>query len=370
VTATVVGAGIAGACVAFGLARRGTVVTVVDAALEGRATAAGAGIIQPWSSAATGTYYDLYARGAAHYPALLDRLGALGVDDLGHRRCGSLVVAGDATAVDTVEARLGARRADAPEMGDIERLGAAALRERFPPLRDGLHGLSISGGARVDGRLLVAGVLAAVERLGGTVRRGDVALTSAGERVVVRVDGDVVAGDVVVVAGGAWSRPLLEPTGVAVDVEPQRGQIVHLHLDGVDSARWPTVVSVGDHYLVPFGGGRIVAGATRETGSGFDARVTAVGLRQVLDDALSLAPGLAAATVVEVRVGLRPLAPGATPSVGPLPGHEAAYVATGYGAAGLTMAPVLGDALAELILTGTAPFDLPPVPVPPAPPAR
>ena len=152
---------------------------------------------------------------------------------------------------------------------------------------------------------------------------------------------------------------MLAPLGAAIDVEPQRGQIVHLHLAGVDTSTWPTVVPVGEHYLVPFDGGRIVAGATRETGSGFDARVTAGGLRQVLDDALALAPGLADAALVEVRVGLRPLAAGMVPTVGPMPGLAGTYVATGYGAAGLTMAPVLGDALAELIVTGRSPFELP-----------
>src|SRR5688572_4572846 len=92
----VVGAAIAGAAVAFGLARRGAPVTVVDDARDGRATAAGAGIIQPWASAVSGTYYDLYARGAAHYATFVDQLAELGIDDIGYRRSGSLVVSADA----------------------------------------------------------------------------------------------------------------------------------------------------------------------------------------------------------------------------------------------------------------------------------
>lgn len=359
----VIGAGIAGACVAFGLARRGATVTIVDDELEGRATAAGAGIIQPWGSAASGSFYELYARGAAHYPTLLAQLEELGSADLGFRRSGSLIVGTDIAEIDAVESRLRRRRPDAPLMGDVERLDDAALVERFPPLRRGLHGVWVPGGARVDGRRLVAGVLTAVARLGGAVVAGSVVLTP-GPRPTVRVDGSEVGCDAVVVAGGAWSRSLLHPVGVDVDVEPQRGQIVHLQVGGIDTGGWPTVVPVGDHYLVPFDDGRIVVGATRETGSGFDARVTAAGLRSVLDDALTLAPGLAGATVLETRVGLRPLAAGGTPSVGPLAGSDALFVAAGYGAAGLTMAPVLGDALAELVLTGRAPFALPPVPVP------
>jgi D-amino-acid dehydrogenase len=226
-------------------------------------------------------------------------------------------------------------------------------------LRDDLHGLNVSGGARIDGRRLVAGVLTAAERRGATVRREAVTVTSQDGRASVDVGGAAPAADAVVVTGGAWTRPLLAPLGIAVDVEPQRGQIAHLHLAGAPTGSWPTVLAVGDHYLVPFEDGRIAAGATRETGSGFDPRLTAAGVRRVLDDALALAPGLADATLVEVRVGLRPLAAGAIPTVGALPGHDDLFVATGYGAAGLTMAPVLGDALAELVVTGRAPFPLP-----------
>ena len=46
----VVGAGILGASTAYHLAREGCEVTLVDRADEGRATAAGAGIVCPWGS--------------------------------------------------------------------------------------------------------------------------------------------------------------------------------------------------------------------------------------------------------------------------------------------------------------------------------
>jgi D-amino-acid dehydrogenase len=104
------------------------------------------------------------------------------------------------------------------------------------------------------------------------------------------------------------------------------------------------------HYLVAFDQGRVAVGATREDGTGFDPRVTAAGQLQVLNDALSVAPGLADATLIETRVGLRPLADDAMPLVGAVPGHPGLFVATGYGAAGLTMGPLLGDALARTML--------------------
>ena len=111
----------------------------------------------------------------------------------------------------------------------------------------------------------------------------------------MRAGGERIEADAVVVAAGAWAPALLAPVGVPLAVEPQRGQITHLHLDGVDTAAWPVVLPPGSHYLIAFEGGRVVAGATRERGAGFDHRVTAAGQAEVLNQALAVAPGLAGA---------------------------------------------------------------------------
>jgi D-amino-acid dehydrogenase len=164
--------------------------------------------------------------------------------------------------------------------------------------------------------------------------------------------------DVAVVACGAWVNSVLEPLGYQLAVEPQRGQIAHLLLEGSDTASWPSVLPLASHYIVSFDAGRIVVGATRETGSGFDARITAGGVFEVLSNALSVAPGLVSASLIETRVGLRPLATRHGPYLGPLVGLPTLFVNTGFGPAGLTMAPVAGAALAQLILTGSCDLDL------------
>ena len=173
-----------------------------------------------------------------------------------------------------------------------------------------------------------------------------------------RSGGETIAADVVVVAGGAWTTELLEPLGLdwTVDVEPQKGQIIHLGLE-VDTSRWPVLLPVGPHYLLAFDDARVVVGATRELGSGFDTRVTAAGQAEVLATALSVAPGLADATLLETRVGLRPLARG-LPTIGPVPGIDGLLVGTGLGAAGLTIGPLWGRLLAELVRGDEPSFDL------------
>src|SRR3954451_9968032 len=97
----IVGAGVVGASAAFHLARSGADVTVFDAQLEGRATAAGAGILCPWLSETDDeAFYRLYAAGAAYYPTLASLLSEAGETDLGYRRCGALAVSADPEDLD------------------------------------------------------------------------------------------------------------------------------------------------------------------------------------------------------------------------------------------------------------------------------
>ena len=72
-----------------------------------------------------------------------------------------------------------------------------------------------------------------------------------------------------VIAGGAWSQAFGDQLGVHIPVEPQRGQIIHLGLADTDTSSWPIISAVRGHYMVPWPDGRVVVGATRETGIGF-----------------------------------------------------------------------------------------------------
>jgi D-amino-acid dehydrogenase len=357
----VVGGGVAGAAAAWSLARGGAAVTVVDHAGPGAATAAGAGIVQPWSSTTEGPFGELYGAGAAAYPRLVAELAEDGATDVGWAVPGSLVVDDDRARLDEVAARVRVRTAGLPGAGTVERLSPAEARALFPPLAPELGAVLVPGGGRVDGRRLRAGLLAAARRHGAELVTGE-ARTRLDARgaTVVTVDGERVPGDDVVLAAGAWTDRLLAPLGRSIGVTAQRGQLVHLFAAGEPTGRWPSVLPPGGHYLVAFEEGRVVAGATRETGSGFDPRSTAAGLREVLDRALAVAPGLAGATLLETRVGLRPVSDRGRPVIGAVPGRPGLWVLAGFGAAGLTLGPLAGRALADLLITGRAEADLSP----------
>lgn len=346
----VVGAGIVGASTAFHLADAGVEVVVVDRSHPGTATRAGAGILCPWPTAATDDeFVALYVAAAEAIPEIVERLTELGSSDHSYRRIGAIALAGDADELAAIERRVAIRSATSRVVGEIHRVDGLEAQRRFPPLRSSHAGLWIEGGARLDGRAMTAALLAAA---GIEPRHGLAALVVRDDRACgVEVDGELVEADAVVVAGGAWSRELLATQGVDIDATPQKGQILHLDVRArtgwSPTDDWPSILAPGPHYLVPFDGGRVVVGATRETGSGFDTRVTVAGQREVLDAAMRWAPGLVDATVIETRVGLRPLASAGRPTIGPVAGLPGLFIGTGLGASGLTIGPLAGRLLAD-----------------------
>jgi D-amino-acid dehydrogenase len=356
----VVGSGIVGAACGYAASLLGADVTLVDAAAPGRATAAGAGIICPWAAVTEDpAWYAFSCAAVREYPALIASLDA---DDVSYRRVGALVLADGDDELERIRARVVARRAQAPEIGDVRILGDGEAERLFPPLRPGTRAVFIGGAARVDGRRLAGALTDAARRNGAQVRTGWATLACHGESVAgVAVDGELIEADAVVAAAGAWTRGLAEPAGVSVRVVPQRGQIMHIGLGSADTGDWPVVLpSASGHYLLAFGDSRVVAGATWEPDAGFDVRVTPGGMYEVLANALAVAPGLALGTHLETRVGLRPASPDGRPLLGAVPGVAGLVVATGLGANGLTAGPYAGTIAARVALGLPVAMDLGP----------
>ncbi|MDT8915407.1 FAD-dependent oxidoreductase [Amycolatopsis sp. PS_44_ISF1] len=357
----VIGSGIGGAATAYHLAAAGAEVVSVDAPRPGVATEAGAGIVSPWTSRWDDQLYPLAAAAGAYYPRLAAALAEEGQDS-SYEVVGGLVVSDSAAELDEAQARLAARVADAPVAGTVSRLDPAQARALFPALAPELGAVHLSGAGRVDGRRMRRALIAAAKQRGARFARALASLrpntpADRGPWRVAAGDEELTA-DAVVLSAGAWSASVAEPLGVEVPVAPQRGQITHFELPGTETAAWPVVLPRTSHYLLAFPGGHVVAGATRETGSGFDHRVTAAGQREVLDHALAVAPGLADSTLAETRIGFRPSTPDALPLLGPVESRPGLWLATGFGPAGLTLAPYAGKLIAELVLGGEVPAGL------------
>jgi D-amino-acid dehydrogenase len=352
----IIGGGIVGWSAAYRLARHGASVAVIDNSVEGYATAAGAGIVSP----GTGIHgreetAELSKAAVEWYPTLVSELAEDGQDETGFASPGTLFVftdEGEYARLPEVKA-FAERRRDAGmrSIGEISELSGGEARDLFPALADIPGALYMSEGSRVNGRLLRDALRNAAMGRGAEEVRGSVSVDDATLRDrTLGVDGSNVGFDQLLLAAGAWTRELAAAMGVAVPVVPQRGQILHLSVPGVETTTWPVIHGFHNHYLLAFPTNRVVAGATREDGTGFDYRMTAGGIQQELNEALRVAPGLANASLEEIRVGFRPMSEDGLPILGRIPGAERVFVATGHGPGGLTLGPVSGAAVADVML--------------------
>ncbi|HEU0024010.1 MAG TPA: FAD-dependent oxidoreductase, partial [Thermoleophilaceae bacterium] len=173
-----------------------------------------------------------------------------------------------------------------------------------------------------------------------------------GERVTgVRTDVGTIACEHVVIAAGAWSAGLAP--GGGVPVRPVKGQILELRTRSVRDEALDRIVRTPRCYLVGRGDGRVVLGATMEE-QGYDTAVTAGGVHRLLEHAWEVLPEVHELELERASAGLRPGTPDNLPVIGA--GDPSGLVwATGHWRNGVLLAPLTGEAVAELLAGGRVP---------------
>lgn len=356
----IIGAGVLGASTAYHLSKNGVSVTVVDRFDKGQATDAAAGIICPWiSQRRNKAWYTLVRKGAKYYTSLIEQLQLDGETETGYNRVGAISLHKEPEKLLKLAERAIKRREEAPEIGEVAVLSPAQTKELFPVLSEEYGSVLVSGGAKVNGRALRNALINASKKHGATYISGDAKLAKKADLVTgVQVGENRIQADQVILTCGAWSKELLQPIGINFKVVPQKAQIIHLKISNKDTHNWPVVMPPNNQYILSFDNGRIVMGATHEDEAGFDTRVTAGGMNEILGKCLEVAPGLNDGTVLETRVGFRPFTPGFLPIIGKLPTHENVLLANGLGASGLTSGPFLGAELARLAMGDPMELDI------------
>jgi glycine oxidase len=204
---------------------------------------------------------------------------------------------------------------------------------------------------------MTAALLAALAADGVEVRGGE-EVTEAlldGERIVgVRTEsGEELMAGAVILATGAWSGTASWlPERARPPVRPVKGQILELR---APNGRPPCerIVASERVYLVPRPDGRLIAGATTEE-RGFDSTVTAGGVHELLREAYRLLPDVAEMELLESMAGLRPGTPDNLPLIGP-GALDGLVLACGHYRNGILLAPLTGNAVAELPDDGELP---------------
>ena len=356
----VVGAGIVGAATARALAARGIAVDLIDAGeVSGGTTGLGEGNVL-CSDKDAGPELDLAVLGLAAFDAVERRYG----ERARIRRKGALVVHRDAAALAAEPARL-------------ERLAAAGVRcellepEQARALEPGL-GADLLGASyfpddlQCDPRAIARAMAEAPGVAVHTRTRVERIVPGEGVRTADRT----LRADAVVLAAGPWSAELARGAGLALPLEPRKGQLarlrgaLHVRHKVFDSAYLANVTAPEAGLQVSTviettWDGDVLVGSSRER-RGFDTTVDPAVTQAMLERAAQLMPEIAGLELVDAWAGLRPWLPDGLPALGPSRALPGLWMATGHEGAGVGLGPISGELLAAALCGDRPALDLTP----------
>jgi glycine oxidase len=361
----VIGGGLIGTSISWRLRQAGLDVAVIVGERSAAASGVAAGMLAPVTEVTftEQRLLDLNLASLSRYADFVAELETASDLPTGLRRTPNLSVAYDADDA----ARLAAFADFLARVGhSAERLTSRESRRHEPLLAPTIRsGLLVEGDWSCDNRLLWRALIKAAHRMGVRELPGFVHRVTSSDGVVTGVelaDGSRIGAGWVVVANGAWAGQI---DGLPdLPVRPVKGQIVRL-----DPGRLPSpsltiraYVRGAEIYLVPRESGReVVLGATVEE-LGFDHRVTAGAVYELLRDGRTVMPMSAEYALAETSVGWRP----GTPDNAPILGRcdmKGLALATGHYRNGVLLTPITADVITNLIMSGeldsvAAPFTL------------
>jgi glycine/D-amino acid oxidase-like deaminating enzyme len=363
----VIGGGVIGTTAAWQLAEQGAEVLLLErGVLAGGSTGRSQGLLLPPDHDALS---PLFEESTTLYRSLAARSGLdLGLDD---EPIGTLLLATDETQL------AGLSDLDAGTLLDDEE--TMAEEPALDPAQVA-GGLLLPGGGRSDPVGLTTAAAAAAREAGAVVRCHS-EVRRLGRGVVICDDGTHHAPQILV-AAGAWSRPLLHPLGYDLPVRPVRGWLAvtaplgptlrhvvyeagYTEPDGPAPGTAVTMAELAAGRIATEGApaahalgahrnsdGAIMIGASRSPALR-EGDESAEALARNAARACELIPSLAEAEVARTWSGLRPFSEDGLPHIGAV--EDGLWVCAGHGSEGVLSGAGSGRLVAELI-GGRSPF--------------
>jgi len=352
-TSIVVGGGIIGAATAWELARGGMDVLLLDAGAFGaRSTAASAAIVRCHYSNPEVVRMAIHSRDRLRQlPLLLDC-------DPVYTRCGWLFL------LDAKNAPLALANAEMQDDEGVDWVGVDDLQDYLPGAEEAgiAYALYEPDSGFADSIAATNAYIDALRSAGGRALAWTAveALELRADRVCgVRVGGELLECDTLVLAAGPWTRRLAGDAGLELPIEITREQDVVFA-----TAPEPTIPSslssqVDRVYLRPapeYGEGHLLVGRgfPKEyeivDPDDFDEEPDAPFERDVHDRLVARLPRLAGMRPVAARVGLYDVTPDWHPILGRVDGLDGLSLAAGGSGHCFKLAPAIGELVAGEIL--------------------
>lgn len=285
------------------------------------------------------------------YGPLLERAG---VQDL-VRRSGCLYVYSSRDTARQWQWGMDLRRSLGVDLRDVGEEELAALEPDLKgKFRFGL--LAPENGSTIDPSALVKAIHArCVVDGAASVLNAVSGFAMEGKRITgVKTGGETIPCDAVVVAAGAWSRPLAAQLGADVPLETQRGY--HVTVKSSNLGLRHTVMAVEHNLMInPMRMGLRLAGTVEF--AGLEAPPRYERARALLEKGRELFPHLDASATSE-WMGHRPCLPDSLPVIGRAPGADNAWLAFGHGHVGMCAGATTGREIANLMAGRSPQVDL------------
>ncbi len=361
----VIGGGVIGLACAWRLAQKQAAVRVYERSVCGaEASSASLGVLAPPSPLPQKPLHRLHRRSLSLCPAFCSELRETSGIDVDYKRCGSMEVIPSQTQFEMARKEVSfvkANLAAIQYLPDLDLISRAEVQEREPNVKSAEFGaLVCPSAARVSVQKFIAALKESCLRSGVEIlEQHNVSAIDCTEGRVrsLTVNGCKVQSRVILAAGGAWNQ-FLDPALLAYSpIRPVRGQALLLEVEALPAKH---IVKWQRGYVVPWDHKTVAVGSTTERKSGFNPVVTAGGVNDILNKALTVMPVLSAAAVFKTWAGLRPAPLDQRPIMGPIPGVEGLFAAAGHYKIGFGFAPVCAELMAEAILGSSEPPDLQP----------
>ncbi len=172
--------------------------------------------------------------------------------------------------------------------------------------------------------------------------------SEAGKVTSVETSDGKWSADNFLVAAGAWSASLLKQTGLSLDVEPVRGQMI---LFKTEPDRLRRITMNNGKYLIPRRDGHILAGSTLEY-VGFNKETTDSAYQELWRAAVNMVPFLKTTPVVKQWAGLRPGSTNAIPTIDRHPELENLVICSGHFRNGVILGLGSAQRAAKIVTEG------------------
>ena len=197
---------------------------------------------------------------------------------------------------------------------------------------------------------------------GATIRTGvevrEITSEHGSVKGVRTSENEHLAADAVVLATGAYSPGLMASLGCPIPIQPAKGYHADRSREDADTPDLAMPCLLGERavFCSPMPDHVRMAGTLEFSGLNLDMRRDR--LEQLDAAARRYFDVGELSDPVSEWCGLRPCTPDGLPVIGRVPGFEGAYVATGHAMLGLTLGPITGSLVADLVISGAAALPL------------